>query len=334
MEKIENNYYCIDILKLFFSVCVVALHTYLFLDTNPTLYWYSSHCIWRLAVPFFFVTSGYFFSQKLRNTNNQKKTLLMSIKRLMILLIFWLMIGLPFQIHSLLIQQLSIKKIIIELLRSIIFYPWGALWYILALIIAYILIYMFIKKEKNVIPLIIGFLLYLFAIISNSYYFIIEGTSAQIIVDKYLEIFISSRNGLFIGFFYVAIGNYLYVKKKSSTKKNVLMLIIGMIGLILETTFIYNRHYIEDHSLFFSLLIIVPAIFELSKKIHIKADSKKIRNLSIGVYVIHRPIINCLTYFYNIKSNTILFFMVAIISISISYFLQTINNKHINKIIT
>ena len=334
-EEIKNkNYYCIDVLKLFFSLCIVALHTHLFLDNHPTIYWYSSHCIWRLAVPFFFITSGYFFSKKIRNERNQRKTLFNTIKRLGTLLIFWLIISLPFQIQSLSIQQLSTEKIIIELIRSVLFYPWGALWYILALIVAYILVFPFIKKEKNVIPLILGFLLYLFAIFSNSYYFVIEGTWMQSIVDNYLEIFISSRNGLFVGFFYVAIGNYLNVKKESSINKNVLMLVIGMIGLILETMLIKDRYYIEDHSLFFSLLIIVPAIFELAKKINIKRDSKKFRNLSIGIYVLHRPIISCLTYFFDIKSNTILFLIVSIMAILISYFLQKINNKYINKIIT
>lgn len=334
VKTTNNNYYCIDILKLFFSVCIVALHTHLFLDRNPTLYWYSSHCIWRLAVPFFFITSGYFFSRKMQNANNQKTVLLNTIKRLGILLVFWLIINLPFQINTLYMQDLYLQKIIIELVRSIVFYPWGALWYILALIVAYIFIYPFIKKEKNIIPLILGFLLYLFAIFSNSYYFVIEGTWMQRIVDQYLEIFISSRNGLFVGFFYVAIGNYLNVKKESSTNKSILMLIIGMIGLILEATFIKNRHYIEDHSLFFSLLIIVPAIFELAKSINIKKSSKKIRNLSIGIYVLHRPIISCLTYFFDIKSNTMLFLIVSIMAITISYILQKIDNKYINKIIT
>ena len=333
-EVKNSNYYCIDILKLFFSLCIVALHTHLFLDSNVTLHWYSSHCIWRIAVPFFFVTSGYFFSKKVKNSSHPKKVLFNTIRRLGTLLIFWLIVSLPLQIHSLLLQQLSTDKIIIELIRSVIFYPWGALWYILALIVAYILIYPFLKRKKYILPLIIGFLLYLFAIFSNSYYFVIEGTWLQSIIDDYLRIFISSRNGLFVGFFYVSIGNYLTTKKESSINKNIFISIIGLVGLILETAFIRDKHYIEDNSLFFSLLIIVPAIFELAKRINVKKDSKKFRNLSIGIYVLHRPILGYLTYFFTIKSNTILFLIVSVLSIGISYFLQKINNKYINKIIT
>lgn len=330
----EKNYYYIDILKLFFSICIVALHTYLFLDTNPTAYWYLSHCIWRLAVPFFFVTSGYFFCKKIKNSNTPKKVLYNSIKRLLVLLIFWLIISLPLQINNLLIQGLSIKEMILSLIKSVCFYPWGALWYILALIVAYILIYPFLKRKKHIMPLIIGFILYLFAILSNSYYFLIEGTWLQTIVDNYLEIFISSRNGLFVGFFYVAIGNYLLFKKDTKIRNNIIFIIIGMLSLILETALIRNNHYIEDHSLFFSLIIIIPNLVLLLTKISNNKSSKIYRNLSIGIYVLHRPILGYLEYFTSISSSLVKFIIVLVLSTAIAYILQKINNKYINKIIT
>lgn len=194
--------------------------------------------------------------------------------------------------------------------------------------------YLSIFKKKKIYTSTYNRFFTLFAILSNSYYFLVEGTWFQTIVDNYLKIFISSRNGLFIGFFYVSIGNYLTIKKEGSINKNMFILIIGLIGLILEAAFIRGKHYIEDNSLFFSLLIIVPAIFELAKRINIKKDSKKFRNLSIGIYVLHRPILGYLTYFFTIKSNTILFLIVSSMSILIAYFLQKINNKYINKIIT
>lgn len=332
--KENNNYYFVDVLKLFFSLCIIALHTHLFLDKNQTLYWYSSHCIWRIAVPFFFITSGYFFSKKVKNSNDTKKVLLTAIKRLGILFVFWMIINLPLQIHSLLLQNFSSRQVVLELIKEIFFYPWGALWYILALMVSYILIYPFLKKGKIWLPLIIGFFLYLFALFSNSYYFMIEKTWLHEIIDKYLHFCISSRNGLFVGFFYVAIGNYLTVRKKKPLQQDVLILMVGIFGLIMEATFIKNKHYIDDHSLMFSLLIVAPVLFELAKRVNINENSKKIRNLSIGIYVLHRPIIGYLTYFFDIKSNTVLFLIVSSLSIVISYFLQKINNKYVNKIIT
>lgn len=63
----ENS--TIDIVKLFFAYCVIAIHTVLFLDVNEGLYWFNNHMIWRLAVPFFFLTSGYFFNADKKDPN-------------------------------------------------------------------------------------------------------------------------------------------------------------------------------------------------------------------------------------------------------------------------
>lgn len=337
VEKNKEQYFIIDVLKLMFSFCIIALHTNLFLKEYPTLYWYSSHVIWRIAVPFFFITSGYFFCKKIKSSQHPKEVLKHTIKRLTILLSFWLLITLPLEIKQLLIQNLTTKQIIIELLRKVLFYPWGALWYIWALIISYLLIYPFIRKNCYKLPLLLGGLLYLFAILANSYYFVIENTFLQVIIDKYLSIFISTRNGIFLGFFYIAIANYLTIKKTYSKKKNIILLTVGIIGLIFEATIIRNHHYIEDHSLFFSLLLIAPSLFELAKSFKVNKNGRTIRNLSIGIYVLHRPILGYLNYFFHLEeklSSIELFIIILLLSIVISYLLQKVNNKYINKVIT
>lgn len=338
MKNIKSINY-IDILKLFFAICIVALHTSLFLDVNYNLYWYLSHCIWRLAVPFFFITSGYFYVKKIRESTNPKKVLVNYNIRLFVLLVFWLLINSPFKIKQLLSQGFFGQNLILRFVQELFFYPWGALWYIWALIISSILIYPFVKKQKYNLPLIIGFILYIFALFTNSYYFLIEDTFLQKIVDIYMKIFISARNGIFVGFFYLAISNYLYYKKnknknKNTIQKNIIMIFIGLIFLLIETIFIKNRHYIDDHSLFLSLIIIVPNIVELGCNYLRKDSNKIIRNLSIGIYVLHRPIISLLDSFILIELSIIKFVVVLLISITISIILQKLNNKYINKIIT
>lgn len=257
-----------------------------------------------------------------------------TIKRLSILLVFWLLVSLPLQIISLLSRQFTFSQIVVLLLQSILFYPWGALWYIHALIIAILLIYPFLKRNRFIFPLIIGFFLYLFAMVSNTYYFLIQGTWFQNVVDNYLQFFISSRNGLFVGFFYVAIGNCLTRIKSMPLSTNIFLLLLGMGGLTLETTLIRGKSYIGDHSLFFSLLVLVPALFTLAKSKNCNKDSKKIRNLSIGIYVLHKPVLSYLSYFFTFSSSIERFLLVLSISTFLSYLLQKLDNKYINKIIT
>lgn len=67
METNKRNYNFIDILKFFFMLCVIALHCHIELVFGRAG-WYVLHCIFRLAVPFFFVASGFFFMSKLEKS--------------------------------------------------------------------------------------------------------------------------------------------------------------------------------------------------------------------------------------------------------------------------
>lgn len=67
MSKKSNSNQLIDIFKLIFALCVVAIHTNLF---GGVKYGYILKCnIYRLAVPFFFICSGYFLADKVIKSN-------------------------------------------------------------------------------------------------------------------------------------------------------------------------------------------------------------------------------------------------------------------------
>lgn len=337
MADTKAEYYLIDVLKLFFSICIVALHTNLFLREYPALYWYFSHVIWRIAVPFFFISSGYFFCQKVKASSTPHRVLKNAVKRLLILFCFWLCITLPLEINTLMLKEYTIMQMLTDLIKRAILYPWGALWYLLALILAYLFIYPFIIKKSYKLPLCLGACLFSFALICNSYYFIIENTFVQGIADGYLELFISARNGIFLGFFYVAIANYLTVKKPFSKKGNILLLCIGLVSLFLEAAIIRGQNYKDDHSLFLSLPIVTLALFELAKSYTMTRSGKQLRNLSIGIYVLHRPVLGYLDYFLHLSKRVgsiTLFFIVLLLTAFLVYLLQRINHPFIKRIIT
>lgn len=54
----------VDFLKLFFAYAVVAIHTSFLYENGSAHDWLDS-CLTSLAVPFFFVSSGYFLGVKL-----------------------------------------------------------------------------------------------------------------------------------------------------------------------------------------------------------------------------------------------------------------------------
>lgn len=57
----HKDYQFVDFLKFFFCLCVVAIHTTVFSDID------GISAVLRLAVPFFFITSGFFLGRKIIN---------------------------------------------------------------------------------------------------------------------------------------------------------------------------------------------------------------------------------------------------------------------------
>lgn len=287
-----DNFHLIDLFKFFFALCIIGIHTYLFSNINGDLDWYGVHLLFRLAVPFFFVVSGFFVGLKLLQSDSTLLIVRKTVNRLFLPFIFWLAISLPLQF---------INYNFIEIIRRMVFYPWGALWYVLALIIALLALSPFYVKKKYGLPVIIGFILYLFALLSNSYYFLIENTAIGKFVDWYIEHFISSRNGLFVGFFFVSLGVYLsklYLENKLIGNKHSIVFLISIITLFLETAYIRDKHYLDDNSLFISLPFVVASLLMFLIKFKSdRYDFKELRYLSVGIYFIHRPILYYLDYF-------------------------------------
>lgn len=125
----RKQYSGIDVAKLICALMVIAIHTQPF-----------SHHVWldrgagiitRLAVPFFFVTTGFFL-----DFSNTKKVM-KYIVRLIVLYAIWTIIYLPF-------SSISVKKL---LLTGIVEH----LWYLPAAIIAVFLTWLVGTPRKSIV---------------------------------------------------------------------------------------------------------------------------------------------------------------------------------------
>lgn len=332
----NSKYGYIDIFKFIFSICIIAIHTGLLYDTNPTINWYLTHMILRLAVPFFFITSGFFYGRKLLKSKSKiDDTTKSYIKRLLYPMIFWLLISLPFTILN--TYDGNIISTFLHIIQKILFYPWGALWYVLALIIAVMILSKFYKNDKFYFPLLIGFLLYTFALIANSYYFvIIDRLLIKKIVDLYIKIFISSRNGIFVGIFYVSLGvilSKLQKEKKLLTKKeNIIGLIITYFAYIIEIYIVNHKPILDDSSLFIFLPIFIFLLVSFLIQLNNNKEYKNLRDYSIGFYLMHYPIINIIRIFIPGLNGYKCFLLVLFFSMIICSILFKIKSKFIKKI--
>lgn len=335
--KEKDSYELLDLFKFIFCIMIIAIHTELLNSFNSTANWYITHIIFRLSVPFFFITSGFLYGNKiLKNKNKEKEITINYIKRLIVPFIFWLLVNLiPEIINN---YDKNIFNTIYNIGRNAIFYPFGALWYIYALIISIAILYQFYKRKKYILPIIIGSLLYIFALLCNSYYFIAEkNIYLKNIVDKYMEIFISPRNGILIGILFVSLGVYISKIIKENKIKNwnfiYLINILFILILVIETYFVRNKNTLDDHSLFIVTPLLSLTLVLILIKLSRHKQYKKLRNLSTGLYFIHRPVMAYISLFINLKYNWLIFIVVLTISYLIIEVLLRIDNKYINKVI-
>lgn len=250
-----------------------------------------------------------------------------------------MLVSLPYVIIT--TKGSSIFEIILKILKDVVFYPWGALWFILALMVAIVLEYAFFKNKRLKLALFIGIFLYCVCLLGNSYYFILEGTPMKNIMDVYIQIFETTRNGFLEAFPIFTVGVYIASKEKSiekiKTSKILISFCIAILILIYEVTFIRNQNYRDDHSLFFSTIIIVSLLLTMCIKCKrlkpLGINTNILRNLSTSIYFMHSPIIHYAELFGLYLGNWKMFLLTIIFIIVISLILYKINNKYINYII-
>lgn len=125
----------IDILKIVLAFLVIALHIFPVtkLGGIPGLISYEiASGITRIAVPTFFIISGYF----LRNKLNDKTYLLKYAKRILLLYLVWQLIYLPDLIRFYKLAWFSKTDALLKLI-----YGYWHLWYLLATVLAVGLLY-------------------------------------------------------------------------------------------------------------------------------------------------------------------------------------------------
>ena len=301
MKKINSS---IDIVKVIMALLVVGIHTEplgfnLWLDRGFGI-------ITRLCVPFFFVTSAFFCWLKEDHENAKK-----SILRLGVLYLVWSVIYLPFDLPK--FREMSF----LELLRLFLWDGNGhALWFLCGSIIAIIIVDLLLKVFKPKTILIISLLFLLIGCMKSTWKPLLFSLFHISLPDT-----LGSRNGLFYGFPYMALGMNLAKDPRWKAKSflhTLIGLILSLICLILESFLFVVVYKTKTTILWFSVfpLSYYFFLFVYNLRIHLaKEQSLFLRKTSTLIYVSHHLF---LAVFPNLQHLS-LFLAVSICSILFSF---------------
>lgn len=306
---------------------VLSIHMAPLEQISPLLndLWGSVLC--RVAVPFFFMASSFFFFKK---EGSRKKNFTMYAKRILILyaiytVIYLLVLIIKHQLKSPIrtIQEILFSGVCIHL------------WYFVAIIVGIGMVILLEKLINEKVVEIISLVLYVVATLSSTYYSLLfEGNLAGVIVTKYMDVFLSVRNGIFFGMIFVTLGKLVIKREQKIIDRSLVFWIvlfgIAMVFMCIEgvaisklTTKIYGR------DMFLLLPICAYAMFGLILKInqYIKNISEilceYLRNISTLFYALHYIFI----FFIPIENVLLKFIVIIIVNTLVSFMIVWCSKK-------
>lgn len=295
----RRYYPVIDLLKLSFALCILALHRNALygLRVGPDL----ERLLFRPAVPFFFAASGFFLRRKCLKAGSPGTATRMYVHRLLTPLMVFGSLNTLLAVREMLRAGLTTGAILEDVLRHLLFSPYGALWYLLASIVGAVLLLPFLRRNRLNAALLLGALLYAVALLLNSYWFLVEGLPrVSAIIGWYMRTFISARNGVFVGFFFLGLGMKcwdIHAARAPKFRSLCPLLVLACALYAAEVLALRTRAYLDDGALFITHILLIPSLLLTAAACPLKLPERwsvLARNLSTGIYLLHRAILSLL----------------------------------------
>lgn len=228
----RKNLDAADVLKFVLSITIVATHTSL-------LEGYITPLV-RLAVPAFFMISGYFFFGRINSCNikaDQNAYLKKSVTHNLKLYFFWFAALLPLTLYVRKYHTLGLFDGAWHLVRDFLFgSTFQSSWYIIALITGFTIVLFLSRKLPQWALIVIGVIFYVPSLLSSNYEFLLENFDfLREIGDSLSKVFLLPCRNFSVSILYIAIGKYLVEKNyEGKTKRYAFTFILAFAALVLE----------------------------------------------------------------------------------------------------
>lgn len=300
MKAIRNNnglaekaeYRAVDFAKFAASLLVVAIHIPPLEDCNAGVSHELQQVVCRMAVPFFFLCTGYFLGEKIRDKKRIKEYLFHIIK----MYLFWTICYFYPMLERFWREEHTVGENVTELLRRFFFIgSYIQLWYLLATVVAVAVLYLFVSvfRQKEKTLAILAILFYLVGVMENSYRHVFE--AIPVIAEgikEYQEWFLTTRNGIFFGFPFVTAG-FLLAENRGKIRQHPygLWTILFLAAMFAEEALLRNYFGDGSHDMYLFTPAAVICLFLFAAWIPLPdntaATAKMLRRLSTYLFLLH-----------------------------------------------
>jgi surface polysaccharide O-acyltransferase-like enzyme len=325
--------YAIDFIKFFAILAVVMIHTF---PSNDQLGYFILDNLSRFAVPFFFASSGYLFSLKVRNNPDSFSYFKKYVTKILKIYVSWLIFYLVYDVLRIIVTHGNEKAELLKYMDNmtalnLLYYGQGTsgyqLWFVISLVWSIAILYLFFRLKKVGLLLVTAFCLNLLGLFGQAY-------------SIFEELPVSTtRAALYISLFYTVLGFWLAAIQSWQKYKGKIYFYLFCIFSIFQVLEGYWLKSLDSKhgEYFFSTIFLTIFLFlyALSNP-HLGKGYllTKIGGNSLGIYAIHVFFIDMVDLLFEsigmeksthiLLKNLIDAFLVFVVSYLSYHFLQKI----------
>ncbi|HCB28195.1 alanine racemase [Enterococcus durans] len=282
----ENKNQKLYLAQFVATIFVVMIHSGTVIG-NPIAHFILKSMICRLAVPFFFINNAYFFHVNAPKSGYKKRWLVKILKTYFKFFLLYIPFGIQLISQSMDNQWNYLPIVVVfSFLYSGSFYH---LWYFPALLFSLLFVRIGINKLGYSCTFSICCGLFIVGSL-ETYSAYISNHTVVSILHKYLDLFLTTRNGLFFSPIFVLVGCYLADNRNRLVeRKNKFYLglvISGLLGVV-EGILVFRNQGIDKNFMYFTIVFCgcLFAILLLSKNTN--RDFESIKSYSQGISLLH-----------------------------------------------
>ena len=335
----RRRYNAVDLTKFILSLMVVMIHVHPFGigKSRADINFLFMAVLPRIAVPFFFVISGFLLYKKTTLNGFSLKPTKTYLLKLLRLYLIWSVIYFPCRFNGVFRAKDGVLNGIKRYVRDLFLGSYIHLWYLAATIAAVLVISLLIKagmKPRGV--MVIATCLYAVALLFQSWYglirpFVEQNAELKSFLQAAQRILLTTRKGIFTSMIFVGIGMiFAFYKVRLSQRAAFAGFCVSMALMIFEAYFVKYMKLAREDDIY---IMLVPATFFLvSLVLHADLPDKKIygtlRTMSTLIYFTHLWIKN---FVYDamrsigFKDTPLRFVIIVAITLLVSYLIMKLS---------
>lgn len=276
----------LNIMKLVMAFFVMVVHFSPFKTIHPVLHFISIHGFTRIAVPFFFLSSGYLLSEQ---GKIPPQRLIKTLNKLIKLYVFWTLIYSPLIVLQL-VNTPSPLHWSITLIRNLFFEgSFIHLWYFVASIIGLVMVITLQRYLKTRIVFTLLLLLFMLGVLGDSYYgFSLTIPYLSTFKTTLFQFINTTRNGVFFAPIFIYTG--ILIKQFQPQFKGHTLFISFILILTLsfiEIFFLRSQGWAKDYNLTFLIYPLSLLSFLISLNVKVNFDTDRYRSMATTLFYIH-----------------------------------------------